>query len=313
MNKLQIMNSVTRTFNRAGLQLKKHSPEILVVGGVIGGIASAIMACRATLKVNEVVEPAKETIEKIHVAVEKGANEAGSEYTQQDAKKDLTRVYLNAGLGLIKLYGPAVILGGLSVTSILASNNIMRKRNVALAAAYTAVDNSFKGYRNRVIDRFGEELDRELKYGIKAVEVEETVVDENGEEKVVKKTIEVAGPALYSQYSKVFDNGCKGWEKDSDYNRMYLTNVQSYLNEKLRAEGHLFLNEVYDELGIPRTKAGQMVGWIYDEKNPTGDNYVDFGLDNIHIEQVRDFINGYENVIILDFNVDGIIYDLIEK
>ena len=199
------------------------------------------------------------------------------------------------------------------MTSVLASNNIMRKRNVALAAAYTAVDNSFKGYRNRVIERFGKELDQELKYGIKAVEVEETVVDENGEEKVVKKTVDVIDMELYSPYAKVFDNGCKGWEKDPDYNRMYLTNVLRYLNDKLRSEGHMFLNEVYDELGIPRTKAGQIVGWIYDEKNPTGDNYIDFGLYDIHKEKVRDFLNGYEDVIILDFNVDGNIYDLLER
>ena len=174
-------------------------------------------------------------------------------------------------------------------------------------------DRSIKGYRNRVIDRFGKELDNELRYGIKAAEVEEIVVDENGEEKVVKNTVEVSNLELYSPYAKVFDNGCKGWEKDSDYNMMYLKNVQAYLNDKLRTEGHLFLNEAYDELGIPRTKAGQIVGWIYDEKNPVGDNYVDFGLYDIHNEKVRDFINGYENVIILDFNVDGNIYDLLDR
>ena len=192
----------------------------------------------------------------------------------------------------------------------LASNNILRKRNIALAAAYATVDTSFKEYRNRVIDRFGKELDRELKYNIKSKEIEETVVDDKGKEKTVKKTIEVADPNTYSDYARFFDDGCIGWDKDAEYNLMFLKQQQNYANEMLKSKGHLFLNEVYDMLGIPRTKAGQVVGWIYDEKNPVGDNFVDFGLYDMHREAVRDFVNGYERTILLDFNVDGNIWEL---
>lgn len=311
MKKFELMNNMTRTFHKVGFQLKKHSPEILVVAGVTGAVVSAVMACKATLKVHEVVEPAKKDIEAIAVATENGVTAAGEEYTVEDSKKDLVKVYAHTGVKLVKLYGPSIILGTMSVTSILASNNIMRKRNVALAAAYTAVDTSFKEYRNRLIDRFGEELDRELKFGIKAKEVEETIIDENGEEKVVKKTVNVVDPASkYSPYAKCFDDGCKGWDKDSEYNLMYLRHVQSYLNEKLRSQGYLFLNDAYDELGIPRTKAGQVVGWVFDEKNPVGDNYIDFGIYDLYKEGSRDFVNGYERTIWLDFNVDGNILDL---
>jgi hypothetical protein len=156
MNKTDIMNQVTRTFSKVGFELKKHSPEILVVAGVVGTVASTVMACKATLKVNEVLDEPKETIEKIHTAVETGETEAGLPYNVEDSKKDLAIVYVQTGVKLAKLYAPAIGIGVLSIACILKSNNILQKRNVALAAAYTAVDKSFKEYRNRVVERFGE-------------------------------------------------------------------------------------------------------------------------------------------------------------
>ena len=308
-----IVNSLTRTFHRAAFQVKKHSPEILIVGGVIGVVASGVLACKATLKARDVVNEAKEDISEIHEAAERGATASGEEYTQDDMKRDLTIAYAQTGVKFVKLYAPAVALGVLSIGSIVTSNNILRKRNVALAAAYTAVDKSFKEYRGRVVDRFGEDLDRELKYNIKAKKVDEVVIDEEtGKEKKVKKTVEVAALDDFSPYYRFYDDGCKGWTKDPQKNLTFLKQVQAYANDLLRIRGHLFLNEVYDMLGIPHSSAGQLVGWIYDEKNPHGANYVDFGLCNIYREKTRDFVNGIENVIILDFNVDeGEIYRLI--
>lgn len=107
-----------------------------------------------------------------------------------------------------------------------------------------------------------------------------------------------------SQYARIFDDSCVGWTKDPEYNMHFLKSQQDYCNDKLKAKGHLFLNEVYDILGIPRTKAGAVVGWVYDEKNPIGDNFVDFGLFDTNDERNSDFINGYKNTAILDFNVD---------
>jgi len=303
------MTTVSSSFNKMGFQLKKHSPEILVVAGVVGVVASAVMACKATTKVSEILEKTKEDINSIHDCAN---NESmANEYTSEDAKKDLAIVYVQTGIKLAKLYAPAVALGVLSLGSILASNNILRKRNVALAAAYATVDKGFKEYRNRVVERFGEEVDRELRHNIKAKKIEKIVIGEDGKEKKVKETIQVAeDPNTYSDYARFFDDGCTGWEKDSEYNLMFLRAQQQYANDKLRANGHLFLNEIYDMLGIPRTKAGQVVGWVYDAKNPIGDNYVDFGIYDIHRETVRNFVNGYERTILLDFNVDGNILDL---
>lgn len=311
MKKSEIMNKISRTFNKVSFQLKKHSPEIMVVAGVAGVVVSAVLACKATTKLSTILDGTKEELDSIHNCMEDES--IAENYSKEDGKKDLAIVYAQTGIKLVKLYAPAVLIGALSITSILASNNILRKRNVALAAAYATIDKGFKEYRNRVVERFGEEIDRELKYNIKAKKFEETVVDENGKEKKSKTTVNVADPNAVSGYARFFDDGCNGWEKDSEYNLMFLRAQQQYANDLLKSRGHLYLNEVYDLLGIPRTKAGQVVGWIYNTKNPVGDNYVDFGIYDTNREVVRDFVNGYERTILLDFNVDGNILDLMEE
>lgn len=322
MKKAEIMNKMTRVLNKTKLQAKKHSPEILVVGGVAGLVVSGVMACKATTKCVAVIDETKDKLNTFQKGAEAGevigylenGEEAVIPYTEEDCNNDSKLVKVQTGIEIVKLYAPAVALGVVSVTSIFAGHNILRKRNVALAAAYTVVDKSFKEYRGRVIERFGKELDRELKYNIRAKEIEETVVDEKGKEKTVKKTIEYVDEhsvRLESEYARFFDDGCTGWTKDAEQNLYFLRCQEHYANEVLTKKGYLFLNDVYDMLGIPRTKAGQIVGWIYDEKNPIGDNRVDFGLYELHNEKVRDFVNGYERVVLLDFNVDGPIIDLI--
>lgn len=311
MTKLKIPNNVTRAFHNVGFKLKKHSPEILVVAGVVGTVASTVLACKATLKVHDVVEQAKTDINDIHEATEKGATKYGISYSTEDSKKDLARVYVQTGVEFVKLYGPAVALGALSITSILASNNILRKRNIALAAAYATVDKGFKEYRGRVVERFGKELDRELKYNIKAKEVEETVVDEDGNEKTITKTVRVAEANVNSMYARCFDETCPAWEKNAEANLYFLLCQQTQANDILHSRGHLFLNEVYDMLGFQRTQAGQSVGWVYDPDNKIGDNFVDFGIHDLHDEEKRAFVNGYERSIWIDFNVDGPIAELL--
>ena len=308
MNKTGMKITIKTAAKKAMFNVKKHSPEILIVAGIAGVVTSAVMACKATTKVNEVLAETKENINKVHdVMADQGISE--KEYSKEDSARDLAIIYGKAGVKLAKLYGPAVALGGLSLTAIVCSNNILRKRNVALAAAYTAIDTSYKQYRSRVIEKFGENVDREMKYGIKAVQIEEKTVDENGKKKTVKNTVEVVNPYDYSDYARFFDVGNPNWEKDSEYNLMFLKRQQAYANDKLKANGYLFLNEVYDMLGIPKSKAGQVVGWIYDPENGIGDNYVDFGIYNVNREASRDFVNGYERTILLDFNVDGNIWE----
>lgn len=308
--KNDLKNKMTRSLCKAKFKVKKHSPEILVVAGVIGTVTSAVMACRATTKLSKILDEAKETEKTTSEGMESGYI-ADQEYTEEDGKKDLRITKVQTGLKVVKLYAPAVILGGLSITAMLTSNNILRKRNVSLAAAYAAVDKSFKEYRGRVKERFGEELDKELRYNIKAKEIEEVVKDEKtGKEKVQKKIVNVSDFDDCSEYAKFYDCGCTGWTKDPELNLMFLRKQQDFLNDRLKAEGYLFLNDVYDALGIQKTKIGQIAGWIYNEKNPVGDNYIDFGIYDTHREANRRFVNGLERTILLDFNCDGDILDM---
>lgn len=301
-NKTEIMKSVNGVTSKAVMKLKKHSSEILVVAGIAGTVVSAVLACKATTKVAEILDETKGTLDTIHEGMETGAIN-GQEYTNEDGKKDTVVVYAQTGMKLAKLYGPAIILGTLSITSILASNNILRKRNVALGAAYAAIDKSFKEYRGRVIERFGEQVDTELKYGIKAKKFEEIEVDpETGKEKKVKKTVMVADPNLQSDYAVYFDSKSRNYETNPDYNRMFLKAQQAFANDKLQTRGHLFLNEVLDDLDLPRTPAGQIVGWTKDGP----DGYVNFRI----VEVERETEDGrHEPTLLLDFNVEGNIWE----
>lgn len=317
--KAEALNKLSRSIHKVGFKFKKHSPEILTGAGIVCVVASTVMACKATTKLSAILDETKEQTDQIHGYVE--SNGYSEKYTENDEKKDLAIVYTKSCVNVAKLYGPSILVGVLGVTSILAGNNVLRKRNVALTAAYTAVDSSFKKYRERVVERFGEAVDRELKNNARKEEVEVVETDENGETKTVKKTAYVVNPSDISEYARFFEeytvddkgNRIKNtyWVSDNEYNLFFLKKAESFANDKLRINGYLFLNEVYEMLGIPKTKAGQVVGWVYDEKNPVGDNYVDFGLykDNL---SYSDFVNGYDPAILLDFNVDGNIWKLMD-
>lgn len=313
MKKNELVKSVSLTFNKIGFQLQKKSPEILVAVGVVGVVVSTVMACKATTKAGKIAEETSNDLDEIHTAEETGVTNAGETYTKDDARSDLAQVYVHTGVQYAKLYAPAVLMGAASITCILTSHRILRKRNVALAAAYATLDKSFKDYRGRVLERFGEQVEKELRYNIKAKEIETTVVDDKGKEKKVKETVDVAAegwdPSKYSQYARIFDESHPAYMKDAEQNKYYLLALQAQANDRLKSRGHLFLNEVYEMLGFELTKAGTVVGWIYDPKEPMGDNFVDFGMFEVCREKAVDFVNGYERSFILDFNVVGDITD----
>lgn len=313
--KTEFISKASRLLSRAGLQIKKHSPEIFMVVGIAGTITSTVMACKATTKVDEILEEPKKSLDIIHKGMEDGYienKEGKQEYTVEDGKKDLTIVYTQTGIKLAKLYAPSVAVGVLSIASIVTGHKILNKRNVALAAACTVLDNSFKEYRKNVVERFGESVDKELRYNIKAKEAEVISVDENGNEIIENTIVNIPGLGA-SPFAKFFEESCPAWQKDPNFNLMFLRQQQNYANELLKSRGHVFLNEVYDMLGIQRTPEGQQYGWVYDTKNPVGDNYIDFAIYDVTDERKRAFVNGYERNILLDFNVDGMIYNLIGK
>lgn len=318
MKNLNGLTKLNETFNKVSVQIKKNSPAILVSAGVVGAVVSTVMACKATTKVEGILAESKKNIDTIHEAANNKELVESGKYTVQDSKKDLAVVYTKTGIELIKLYAPSVVLGALSVGSILASHRILNQRNLAITSAYAIVDKSFKDYRNRVKERYGEEVEREIKHNIKAKVIEKTVVDENGEEKKETETIKYVDENTgvfneqVSEHARVFDESNEYFTGDAEYNMTFLKQNERYANDLLRARGKngvLFLNEVYDMLGFQRTRAGQVVGWVNNGDSEESDGYVDFGLTDVNRKSVKDFINGYEQIVLLDFNVDGIVYD----
>lgn len=307
MNKNEIVKKASSALGKVNIKLRKHSPELLIAAGVVGTVVSTVLACKATTKLSTILDESKSNIETIHKC--ENDKEMEERYSQEDAKKDLAIVYIQTGVKIAKLYAPAVVLGTISIAGIVASNNILRKRNVALAAAYATVDKSFKEYRSRVVERFGDDVDKELRYNIKAKKIEEMIKDpESGKEKKSKTTVNVAAPTV-DDYARFFDKTCRHYEENMNYNLMLLRSQQQLANDKLVADGFLFLSDVYDMLGITRTKMSQSVGWIYKpDGNSNGDNFVDFGVMVVKRETED---GGYEDAILMNFNVDGPILDLI--
>lgn len=322
-----IKDSISDAWNKASFTAQKHAPTILIVGGVIGAVTASVMACKATTKVNDILDESKTQLDVIHDAQARLENgEAltcsdGSEYTSENVNKDTAIVYAHTAVKLVKLYGPSVALGAASLLMIGGSHHLMTKRNAALAAAYATIDTSFKNYRGNVIERFGEHVDKELRYGLKAKEIEATTVDENGEVKTEKVTVYEAGnPTNISGYARYFEKYSRdsegsvipnpNWQDTPEYNLMFLKRMERYANDILRSRKRVFLNEVYAMLGIPISKEGQIVGWVYDPSNPDIDNYIDFGLYNEGPQKYSDFLYGNDEGILLDFNVDGNIWDL---
>lgn len=313
MNFSNAIQTAKFAIGRGGLILKKYSPEILTAAGVIGTVGSTVLACKATLKVEDILDEAKKKSNLIN-AVHDGEIEVDAEYTDKDYSKDLLVNRTQTAVKLIKLYGPAITLGALSITAILGGQHILRKRNVAVMAAYKLCEESFNNYRSRVKEELGEEKDRQFYYGMTEETVKDKVKSKDGKTKTVTKKVEKAPDHLYSQYARFFDEANINWDKSPEQNMYFLKMVQNQMNDKLKARGHVFLNEVYDALGFDRSEAGQLVGWVWNKDNTAmeaGDGYIDFGIFDGNDYAKRAFVNGDERSILLDFNIDGMIYDLI--
>lgn len=297
-----VNSSVSKFAGRTGLKIQKYSPEILMVIGGVGFVGTVILACKETLKADQVLDEHARLMEKIEESKEMAA-ELQEEY---DEKKNKTIVYAKTAAGFAKLYAPAVAVGSLSLACILVSNNIMKKRYLGAVAAYNAVSGAFETYRSRVREELGDEKDQQFRYGIKKETIETEVVDGKGKAKTKKEEVEVIN-GMPSQYARYFDASCPNWDENPEFCLSFLRAQETIATNMLTARGHVFLNEVYEMLGLPHTQAGAVVGWVYGN----GDNCVDFGLYDPNNESARRFINGKENVILLDFNVDGVILDLI--
>lgn len=320
MNVESIKTALIQKTGRTSLYLQKHSPEILLGAGLVGMVATVYLAAKATLDLEEVVNISKETLDQL----EENAKEAKSKLAVEDfpevnrvTNTAKAKVYVATGLHLAKLYGPALGVGVLSVAAILASHGIMVKRQVALVGAYNLAVEAYKQYRERVVDELGAEKERDLYLGLKDETRTETEIQEDGTKKKVKKTekVLVAGNKAASIYSRFFDESNPQYRSDRLLNKAFLTAQQNYMNDVLIIRGHVFLNEVYDALGFPHTKEGAIVGWVLKDpetmRAENRDGYIDFGIYDVNDNPGREFVNLSNPSILLDFNVDGVVYDQI--
>lgn len=300
-----ITNRATSRAARKLLVARKHSPTVLFGTGVVGVVATAVLASRATLKMDEVLREAEKRQIDIDTAVGERLKDGGT-YNEDDQERDTKLNRVKTGLTIAKLYAPTIVTGAISVACLTGSHVILSRRNVSLTAAYAAVDQGFREYRKRVVDELGPGKDAEFRYGVAEREI--AVDTDDG---VAVKTVKVLNPnGKHSIYARPFDEANINWQSVRSYNVMFLSAQQSYANEKLRARGHVFLNEIYDALGMDRTKEGSIVGWVLN--NPDGgDNYISFGVYDGDPYMGQEFVVGNEKSVWLDFNVDGVIWDKI--
>lgn len=292
-----VPNSVRKAVGRQSLKLQKHSPKILLGVGIVGFGATIVTASMATLKVSDILEEhmkESEAAEELFESDKEG-------YSEKVYNKDRFYILSKTILSLGKLYGPSIALGAVSISCFIGSYNIMESRNIGLLAAYKTVDEAYKKYQQYVEDEFGEERAEDIRLRTEESEVKQ----EDGKTKKAK-TVTGDSPSMYARF---FDESNRNYQSEGQLNRMFLSNQQNFANDLLRARGHILLNDVYDMLGIERTSAGAVVGWVINDDGT--DNFVDFGIFNSDVLEKRMFVNGEESAILLDFNVNGVVYDLI--
>ena len=306
----KVSTSAAKFAGKAEFTIKKNSPEILLGAGIVGFVGTIVLACRATCRADEVLEFHRRKIKDINDAKEIADADPEGEmsYDVEIYRQDKAIRYLKTTGSLAKLYAPTVAVGTLSLACILTSRNIMQKRYLGVVAAYNGLSAAFEEYRKRVRDEYGEGLDKHFRYGTTYDEL--PVYDENGKKTKEKEQVEKTDTGMVmptDDSCRFFDSSNPNWDKNPAFSMMWLRGQQNILNDILHTRGHVFLNEVYDALGFPHTPQGAVLGWIDGE----GDNCIDFGLYDQNKENVRRFVNGVDNVIMLEFNHDGVIWDRI--
>lgn len=295
------MNLNLKPVYQAALKLKNVSPTALTVIGVVGVVTAAVMASRATLKLHSTAAKTQDALETLEENKTLEVNGVAV-FDKKAISVQKAKIVAHGGMDLVVLYGPAVVVGVVSIAAIAGGHGMLLKRNTALAGALTMTERAFDTYRKRVIAEIGEEKEKELRYNKKEL----IVMDEDGKEVGKIETLDVEA----APYARFFDETAREWSRDSGYNKMFLTAQQDYANQKLQRQGWLLLNDVLHALGYPKTSIGAIVGWSTD----MGDGFVDFGLYDYASHPAReDFMNGDERSVILDFNVAGPVYQLIGK
>ncbi len=313
-------NNITKNVKNFGRNMnakyEKNKPEILLIGGLVTVASGVVFACKGTLKAEQVVRTFKSNDAIIEeqigitndiIADPNKSNEektdALSTYNNDDYKSDKFINASNTVMNITKSYLPAAILLGTGAYMIVKSHCILNNRFESLAAAYVVLDKTFKKYRKEIVNRYGSELDKEV---YKEIHSKKVINNETGKEETVPDHNVDA-----DAYSRYFGEDNPFWTKDAEANKLFLLNIQNWANNRLQSKKYLYLNEVYEALGMEPTVAGRSIGWVYNEDDPDLNNYVSFGIFDDDNLAKRLFVNGDEKCIFLNFNVDGPVFKYI--
>ena len=298
--KFTLPSAITSRVAHTTLVAQKHSPQVLFGAGLVLMGATVVTACRGTLKLGETLDEIRE-----ERSVVLNAADTRPDISVREAKRLNTYVSLKGYASIAKLYLPSIALGVAAVACLTSSHNQLNRRNAGLSAALAATERALDSYRNRIREEYGEERELELWRGEREESV--AVLDDEGRVTKSKKKVKTGGG--HSQYARIWGRDTTNeWDPEAAYNLAKLRSTQELCTLILNQKGHLFLNEVFDELGLDRTPAGAVVGWL-SEKFGGKDGYVDFGiLDPEDAGRFLDFVTGREDHIMLDFNVDGEIW-----
>ena len=317
-------NSLKVTAIKAGAKISKRSPEILMVAGGITFVATVVVACKQTLKCEDILDKHERAMNDIQACQEMADEDPEKvQYSDQDAKKDKFIAYVHTVAGFAKVYAPAVALGAISITCFGCSFNIMKKRNLALTAAYTAIDSAFKEYRKRVVDELGEESDQHFRYGFQKVkkgliagkDADGNDISVKGEnlDTVPWDEENKSGDGVLNNATFVFaPETSKYYFPDEVHNDASISAAKNNLQIDFDNQKFLFLNDALDALGLQKVPYGQLVGWL----KGMGDPYIDFRTRKLYRKASSDRNRNplgleYECIYEFDFNTCGVIWDKI--
>lgn len=298
MNFKNIGNSMTRFGKRLMFETKRKSPEICVAGAIIFGAGALVMTFVAARKMDKALEEPKAIINTAK------SKEISEKYTEEDKQHDITLGTVQLVWEGVKLFAPSALMALGSCACVLISHRKLSRRNAELAAANGILAKQVASLTKSLEDKVGKDEAYRLKYEDKLEEVEETVMDENGEEKTVKVKKPKAGYEA-DDLGRFFDEISSEWKKDPQYNFMTLRNIMFEFQERLKRDGVVFLNDIYERLGYEKTQAGYQYGWVY-RKGVDPTTVISFGPVVGDREKENQMVRENQRYIWLEFNCERI-------
>lgn len=196
------------------LYFRNNSSTILTCVGIVGVVATAIMAVKATPKATKMLTDAQE--------------EKGEKLTKTEMILTVAPAYI-----------PTVITGAATITCIVSANILNKHQQAAITSAYALLDQSFKDYKGKVVELYGEDTDREIR-------------DEIAKDKYNESDMKYGSQQLfYDEFSKRFFESTSFKVQQAEY----------YLNRDLTMRDYAYLNEFYEYLDIDEIDSGWKLGW----------------------------------------------------